>query len=147
MGMRYKFNVLAGLLPGEKVLFFKPWVWAASNKSLPSYRGFFSLPPLWEAGLYVTDRRVLFVAQLFRLVTQELDQWFEGKNRPGDDEVIKQVRVGKSRLFGPYVEIVSDDPVKRWYRSRRARLRFFMKQAESVCSTISEAMAKGAEQM
>ena len=142
MGVRHKFNVLPSLLPGEKVLFFKKWVWGASVKSLPTYRDFFSLPPLWEAGLYVTDRRVLLVAHLVRLLTQEVSQWFEGKQDPEDDETIKEVRVGKGALAGPYLEVVSESEVKRWYRSPRFRLRLFMRNPEFLYRLLSETMMK-----
>ena len=139
----FKVNVLPSLLAGEKVLFFKPWVWAASGKSLPTYRVWCSLPPVLEHGLYVTDRRVLHVFHFCRLITQECSQWFEGKQEPGYDESVKDVSVGTGPLLGPYLDVVSESLVKRWYRSRRLRLRLYMRNPESVCRIISEAMTGG----
>jgi hypothetical protein len=73
---------------------------------------------------------------------QELSQWFEGNQEPGDDETAKDVSVGRGRLLGPYLEIVSESGVKRWYRSPKARLRLFMKNPESVRRIIAEEMTR-----
>jgi hypothetical protein len=142
MSLYFKFNVLPSLLPDERVLLRKDWVWAASGKSLPSYRWFFSLPPLWEAGLFVTDRRVLFVSYCLRLLTQEFSQWFDGKAGSADDELVVAVDVGRTRLAGPYLEIVSERPRRYWYRSPRARVRIFMKDPERAHQIITQAMGE-----
>lgn len=141
-GIRTSVNVLPCLLTGEKVLFLKKWVWLGSAKSLPTYRWWPSVPPLVEDGLYVTDRRVLHVFHIFRLIKQEFSQWFEGKAEPGEDESLEDVSVRKSPLLGPYLDVLSQSPVKRWYRSHQLRLRLFMRDPESVRRIISEAMAK-----
>jgi len=143
MGLRYRFGFLPDLRPGEKVLYVKPWVWSASFKSLPSYRVFFSLPPLWEAGLYVTDRRVLLVACVFRLLSQEFSIWFPGKAEPGDQELLKKVGRGSFHLLGEYLEIISEGPGKRWYRSRQLRSRLFMRHPEVIHDLISKELATG----
>ena len=139
-GIRTSINLLPSLRAGEKVLFLKRWVPVGSVKSLPTYRWWCSLPPLVEHGLYVTDRRVLHVFHIFRLLTQEFSQWFQAKQEPPDDETAKDVSVGRGRLLGPYLDIVSESGVKRWFRSRDLRLRLFMKDPESVRRIISEAM-------
>lgn len=145
-GIRTSINLLPSLRAGEKVLFLKRWVWVGSVKSLPTYRWWPSLPPIVEHGLYVTDRRVLHVFHIFRLLTQELSQWFESKGEPGDDELLKDVRGGRSLLLGPYLDIVSESLVKRWWRSPRCRLRLFMRSPESVRRIISEAMTRSCEE-
>ena len=140
MGVRFKFNMLPSLLAGEKVPFFKSRIGILSGKSFPNYRFTFSLPPLLDAGLYVTDRRVLLVFHIFRLLTQKFSQWFEGKEAPGDYELVKTVSVGKGFLLGPYLEVVSENLIGLWYRSRRCRIRLYMREPECVCRIISEAM-------
>ncbi len=140
MGFRFSFNMLPKLLPGEKVLLFKPWLWFVSGKSLPSYRIFFPIPILCEAGLYITDRRVLLVAYLFRLFIQENSLWFKDKGKLEDNESIEEISVGRNFLLGKYLEIVSEISPIPWYRSRRARLRFYMKDAEAAHILITEAM-------
>jgi hypothetical protein len=142
MGLRFKLYLLPALLPDEKVLLFKKRVWLSSGKSYPSNRIFFSLPPLWEAGLYVTDRRLLFVVHLFRLVSQEWSIWFEGRNEPGDHEFVKGVNLGKSRLFGPYLEVISETPEKLWYRSSLATMKLFLKNPETISRIIDNLMTK-----
>jgi len=141
MGVHTSFNVLPALLPGEKVLFFKRWVWAGSAKSLPTNRVWVSPPLLLEHGLYITDRRVLNIFHMFRLLTQDFSQWFDGKEEAGGADLVKDVTVGKN-LLGSYLEVVSESPVKRWYRSRRFRLRLYMRNPAFVCQIISEAMGK-----
>lgn len=145
-GIRTSINLLPSLRAGEKVLYFKRWVWAASGKSRPSYRVWCSLSPLVEHGLYITDRRVLHVFHLFWLLTQEFSQWFEGKGEPPDDESLKDVSVGRSLLLGPYLEIGSENLVKQWGRSPRLLVHLFMRNPESVRRIISEAMTRSCEE-
>jgi hypothetical protein len=140
MSIRFSFNMLPKLLPGEKVLLFKPWLWFVSGKSSPSYRIFFPIPLLCEAGLYITDRRVLLVAYLFRLFIQENSIWLKGKGKLEDNEFIEEISVGENFFLGTYLEIVSEISPIPWYRSHRARLRFFMKDAEFARRVIAEAM-------
>ncbi|MGD0551884.1 MAG: hypothetical protein ABSB25_04450 [Sedimentisphaerales bacterium] len=147
MGIRFSFNILPKLLPGEKVLLVKPWLWFGSGKkwsprkSFPYYyRIFFPIPLLCEAGLYVTDRRALLVSYLCRLVILENSIWLKGKGELEDNEFIEETSVGENFLLGTYLEIVSETSPKPWYRSHRARLRLFMRQAEAVHKIIAEAM-------
>jgi hypothetical protein len=144
-GIPASFNVLPSFLPGEKVLFFKMWVWAASGKSWPSYRWSFSVPPFMEQGLYVTDRRVLVVFYIFRTIKFEDSLWFEGRGEPGGNEFVKEVNVGKSRIVGPYLEVVSESSVKQWCRSPKIRLRLFMKNPEPIRRIIAEAMTRNSQ--
>jgi len=133
--------MLPKFLPGEKVLYFKSWLWFESGKSFPNYRIFFPIPLLCECGLYVTDRRILSVTYLCRIVLQEYGIWFKGKGEPQDNEFVERADVGKNLLLGPYLEVISDVFPSPWYRSRRARLRFYMKDTEVVHKVINEAMA------
>jgi len=141
MGLRFKFNLLPSLLPEEKVLFFKQQVWILFVKSLPTYRLNISLPPLVEVGLYITDKRILLVIYSFRIFAQEFSQWFEGRGTSADNEFIKEVKVGKSWLWGPYLEVVSDGS-KAWYRGTQFRMRLFMRNPEPVRQIIAEEMMR-----
>jgi hypothetical protein len=139
--------MLPKLLPGEKVLFLKKWVWFASGKKCASgksfpyyYRIFFPIPLLCEAGLYVTDRRVLLVSYLCRLFIMENNLWFKDKGKPEDNEFIEETSVGRNFLLGMYLEIVSETSPRPWCRAHRARLRLYMRQAEAVHILIAEAM-------
>ena len=142
MDTRFRFCLLPHLLAEEKTLHFKRWIWGASFKSYPSYRVFSSLPPLWEAGFYITDRRILLVAHLFRLLTQEVSLWFPGKAEGTDPEVVRDVCVGTGRLLGSYLEITSEDPTKHWYRSRELRSRIFMREPEDLRRLISDQLER-----
>jgi len=135
-------NMLPSFLLGEKVLFLKRWVLAASGRSGLYYRWSFSIPPVMEQGLYVTDRRVLVVFYIFRTIKFEYSLWFEGRGKPVDNEVVKEVNVGKSWIVGPYLEIVSESSVKQWCRSRRCQVRIFMKNPESMRRVITEMITK-----
>jgi hypothetical protein len=146
-GIPVSFNVLPVFLVEEKVLFFKRWVWTSSGKSQPIYYGYrllFSLPPLLENGLYITDRRVLHVCYLFRIIKCEFSQWFEGKQEPPDNELVRDTSCGKSLLLGPYLDIVSENLVKQWFRPPHVpvRIRLYMREPAFVCQIISEAMRK-----
>jgi hypothetical protein len=139
--------MLPKLLPGEKVLLFKPWLWFGSGKKWLSgksfpyyYRIFFPIPLLCEAGLYVTDRRVLLVCYLCRLFILENSIWLKGKGELEDNEFIEETSVGENFLLGTYLEIVSETSPRPRYRSRRALLRFYMKDAEFARRVIAEAM-------
>jgi len=146
LGVPASLNLLPSFLPGEEVLFFKRWVWVSSGKSWPKYyRWGFSLPPFMESGMYVTDRRVLYVHYLFRSTEFEFSQWFEGKQGAGNNELVKKVSCGKSWLLGSYLEVVSDNSVKQWCRSPQMRIRLFMKNPEPVCRIIAEAMLQNHE--
>jgi hypothetical protein len=140
MGIRFSFNMLPKFLPGEKVLLFKPWLWFGSDKSFLHYRIFLPIPLLCEAGLYVTDRRVLLVFYLCRLFILENSIWLKGKGELEDNEFIEEISVGRNFLLGTYLEIVSETSPRPWYRSHRVRLRLFMRQAEAVHRIVAEAM-------
>ncbi|MGB7582992.1 MAG: hypothetical protein WBL85_11170 [Sedimentisphaerales bacterium] len=66
--------------------------------------------------------------------------WFKDKGKLEDNEFIEEISVGRNFLLGKYLEIVSEISPIPWYRSRRARLRFYMKDAEAVHEIIAEAM-------
>jgi hypothetical protein len=142
--MRTESQVSLSLLPrlftGEKILHCQPWLWAASGKSLPSYRVSLSLPLVQEMGLYVTDRRVLLCGWLFRLIRFEWAAWFPGKGGSADQDSVTEVSVGRSPLLGRYLQLVTYDPVEHWWRSREARVRLFMKNPEPLCRILTEAL-------
>ena len=135
---QFRFSALPALQPGETVLLVKKWVWATSTKSPPSRRIFCSLPPVCEAGLYITNRRVLVLASVFRLLTQEVSQWHAGFAEGGDSDVIRRVELGRSSLVGPYLDVVSTSAKKHWYRSPELRLRLYIRNAEEACRLIAE---------
>jgi len=141
MGLGVGFALLPRLLPGERILYCKPWIWAVSGKSLPSYRVSLMIPLVQEAGLYVTDRRILLPCFVFRLVVLEFVAWFESEDESRGEERVREVCTGRSCLLGPYLEIVTHTAVKHWFRSPDARIRVFMGDPEPVCSIISEAVS------
>ena len=144
-GIRISFNILPSFIDREEVLLSKRWVWLGSAKSLPTYRWWPSLPPLVEHGLYVTDKRVLHVFHIFRLFKQEFSQWYVEKGGLKDNDFVKEVATGKSWLLGPYLEIVSRNSAKRWYRSSEARLRLFMRSPENICELIDKKIAENSK--
>ena len=122
------------LVAGETVLCARRDVQVGSALSLPSYRLFFTLPPLLEVGLLVTDRRVVLHGLCLRLLSQVTSLWFGG-----DDvarERLESVSVGNAPLLGEYLEVHSIEPVDHWFRSRRLRLRLFVRGAREVAEII-----------
>ena len=142
MDMRFKFNLFPSFLSGEKMYISQEHIRAFSVKSPPSGRVNLSAPLLLETRVYVTDRRVIFIVHIFRILAGEHSLWFEGRDESEARDIIKGVNIGKRPLLGPYLEITSENPTKRWYRGRQLRSRFFMKKPESVYNVIIEAMAK-----
>jgi hypothetical protein len=141
---RYQFSLLPNLLSGERVLHFQKRVGATLWKSLPTYRFNLSLPPLSEIGLYVTDRRVIVVTHILRLITNEFSMCFVATaSKVG--EVLQHAATGQSRWFGRYCDLFSEHPEKRWYRSPELRLRLYLSQPE-VLEQVIAAAAAGATQ-
>lgn len=138
--LKVSLNLPARLLAGERVLYFKPIVWAASAKSLPSYRLSFSLPLLQEMGLCITDRRIFLPCWLFRLFRFEWAAWFTGEDHTADQDHLETVAVGRNAFLGPYLEIITCNPVEHWWRGPKARIRLFMKNPEPVRRLICEAL-------
>lgn len=138
MSYRLGINMLPQFEPGEEVVYFKPWVWGASAKSLPTYRLYWSLPPLWEMGVYVTDRRVLVVTHLLRLLRSDYSIWFGEDAAFMGREVVRDVSVQSVPILGRCVEVVSEDRAWHWYRSHRLRLRLFTRDPEPIYATIAQ---------
>ena len=141
MGVRYSLSLFPSFVHDEQVLVPVKRVWFASFKSLPSYRVTPCVPVLCDCGLCITNRRVLLVGHVLRCFATEVSQWFGGRGERGDDEAITEVRVGRNRVWGAYLETVSEDPRKRWYRSARLRMRLYVTDPEPVCQAIAEIMA------
>jgi hypothetical protein len=135
------FKTIFGLSPplqsGEKNLYFKPIVWAVSAKSLPSYRISVSCPLLLQIGLLVTDRRVVLTCRVLGFFRLDWTAWFAETNSREDH--LETVSTGCNRLFGPYLELSTRNPVRHWWRSSMARIRVCMKDPESIRRLISEA--------
>lgn len=121
--------------PGERILAVRRYVRAVRAKSWPSYRWGFPLPPLFDVALYVTNRRVLTVGLAFRLLFQQFSQWYPNSSPP-DGEIIKTILVGKSRVWGPYLEIVSENTGPFWLRSPELSVRYFMASPESIRDAV-----------
>ena len=122
------------LVAGETVLCARRDVRVGSALSLPSYRLFFTLPPLLEVGLLVTDQRVVLHGLCLRLLAQVTSLWFLG-----DDvarERLESVSVGNAPLLGEYLELHSIESIDHWFRSRRMRLRLFVRGAREVAEII-----------
>lgn len=141
MSLGFTLRVSPKMQAGERPLYFEKLVWALSGKSLPSYREFFSLPPLLYARLCVTDRRILLVAYIFRICAQQFSLWYPGQQPSHDCDLVRDVSVGRARFLGPYLQIISENPFRHWYRSHELRVRLFMKESESVRGIVSEAMS------
>jgi hypothetical protein len=113
---------------GETVLCTRRVVRAGSASSLPSYRLFFSLPPLPEIGLLVTGQRVLLHALCLRLLAQVTSLWFPAE--AGERERLASVSTRRVTLLGDCLELSSIEPAARGFRSQRMRLRLFVPDAE-----------------
>ncbi|NOS72889.1 MAG: protein kinase [Verrucomicrobia bacterium] len=133
---RFRTSMLPELLPGERVVHFKRRVWAAFTYSPPSCRLFFSLPPLWEAGLYVTDRRILFVAHALGVFGQEFSIWFNRNLKAGRRELLQTTSTGRSFLLGDYLDIRSEAPQRHWYRGRELLLRIYTRRPDLLGEKI-----------
>jgi hypothetical protein len=88
--------------------------------------------------MYVTNRRIVLVACAFRLLPQQFNIWFPGKAQGDDPELFKAVSTGNNALLGNYLELLSEDPKRHWYRSRELRLRLFMREPEALQRLISQ---------
>jgi hypothetical protein len=134
------FHLLPRLLAGERVVHCQPWLWVASTKSLPSYRVSESLPLLQEMGFYHTQRRRLLTCWLFRLVRFDWVAWFGRREDGAERDSIKEVSVGRSPVLGRYLQIVTCNPVKHWWRSCEGRIRLFMENPEPLYRWLTEAL-------
>ena len=133
---RYQFGLQPNLASGERVLHFQKRVGAALWKSPPTYRFNVAWPPLSEMELYVTDRRVILVTHVLRLVTNEFSLWFQAAAPGAAAETLKRVTTGQSRWFGPCLDMISEHPEERWYRSHELRLRLYKRQPEVLAALI-----------
>jgi len=134
------FHLLPRLLAGERVIHCQSWLWVAPTKSLPSYRVSVSLPLLQEMGCYLTDRRLLLTCWLFRLVRFDWVAWFGRREDGAERDSIKEVSVGRSPILGRYLQIVTCNPVKHWWRSCEGRIRLFMENPEPLNRWLTEAL-------
>ena len=116
--------------PGERILTVRRYIRFSRVKSWPTYRWIFSLPLILDVGMYVTDRRILTKVYVFRVFNQEFSQWFDNGSLR-HSEIVRETKVGKG-LLGAYLEIVSENSGRVWFRSPRAYLRHYMGSPESV---------------
>jgi hypothetical protein len=125
----------------ETVLHTVHPVWWMTSKALPSYRAFFSLPPLMSASLVVTTLRIVVVASLFGLRIQEFYCWHRGQALPDDPEIIQSVGTGRSRFLGECLEVVTHHPARLKYLNflcaPRCELRFYTRKARILAETIA----------
>ncbi len=122
----FRFALAPVFEPGEQIRFSKPIIWGMTSDTPPSYRIGFSLPPLWEVGMYVTDRRVLFVSYFLRLCLQEINVWYpEFAGADETRECLKSVGVHKGSWWDA-LELNSEGR-PRWWRSKELRLRLYMR--------------------
>ena len=140
MGLKFRFSLLPDLHPDEKIEAAKKWVGFCTGLSFPNYRWSFSLPPLIEQGVLITDKRILHVFYICRIFSQQFDQWFDSNNPAQDAELIQEVTSGRHWLLGSFLEIISENQEKPWYRSRKARIRIYTKDADQFCKIITESM-------
>lgn len=140
----FTWGIRPALLPGERLLRTK-YVWAASGKSLPNYRLFVSLPPVIDARLYITDRRVIFSANLFfYIVSGHLSQWYLQSPSP-DEDTLTAVTSAYMRLAGDYLQLDSRTENKQRFRTRELRTRIFTGDAGELKRMIDNAIAEHAE--
>jgi hypothetical protein len=140
MDATVEFNLLPSFSADEKIIYSKKRVWALTVKSLPTFRYFLSIPPLWDVSFYVTDKRIFIVGYLFRFLKFETSQWYYQEN--DNAELLKEFNIGRSKIFCSYLEVISENSVKKWYRSPLLGIRFFMKNPEDVYKIIAEAVDK-----
>ena len=131
-----KVGSLKSLLPGEEILHFVPSLGLTTMKALPTYRIFFPIPLFLRASVHITDRRIIIVTYLFGLVIDKFSSWYPGRAPEGDFEIIESASVGKMRLSGPYLEVISFNDKRPWYYrclcAGHLRLRFYMKNPEPL---------------
>jgi len=113
-------------------------MWAVSGKSLPSYRISLEVPLLQDISLYVTDQRVLLSGWVLRLLRVDWTGWFAVEDTSGDWDRITEVPVGRKPLFGQYLQLVTHNPVRHWWRSHEARIRLFMRNPEPLCRMLQQ---------
>ena len=93
-------------------------------------------------GFYVTDRRVYLPAWVLRIFRVEWMAWFAETDKTAGHDCVQAVSVGRNRLLGPYLELITSNRVQHWWRSPKARIRLFMKSPDPVCRLITEALAQ-----
>jgi len=132
------FSLVPRFLAGERVLYSQPWLWAVSAKSLPSYRISLGIPLVQDISLYVTDQRVLLCGGLFRLLRVDWAAWFGVEAAGADQDRVTEVSVGRMRLFGHYLQLMTHNAARHWWRSPEARVRLFMRNAEPLCRLLEQ---------
>lgn len=160
--MNFKEMFGLGMVPrfrsGETVL-AQSGCRVVSGKSLPSYRVTFIMPPLVDMSLIVTDRRVLLVAYVARLLRQEFSVWYAEPSTAGEAETIRRenkatallyegfaplreadvlraVSVGSSR-WGTFLELNSETAKKQPLRGVALRLRCYTRNAPKLAEIIA----------
>ena len=129
------------LVAGETVLLPRRAVRVGSAWALPTCRVFFSLPPLLEVGLLVTDHRIIVDGLCLRLVAQVQSLWFLGEESAR--EQLESVSFGRAPVLGDYLELRSIESTRHWYRSQRMRLRLFVPGARDAAEIIQRQLRSG----
>lgn len=140
MAIVYRMGRRSAFGPDETVLHEVPRVRCMSSHSPPSSTVYGSLPPLWHASLFVTNKRVFVVTYALGVVIQELSSWYPGLAPAGDTELVATVGQGKARLLGNYLEIVTRNEHRSWYWrnicSPDLRLRIGLPEPAPLLATI-----------
>jgi len=113
----------------------------ASGKAWPNYRIGLWIPFIFETGVYVTNKRIMLVSHNFRLLTQELSLWFkDNTEKRRNSDFIQGIHLGKSWIWGPYLEVKFENSSKLWYRSSNAWIRLYTKKPEIIHTAITQIM-------
>lgn len=137
----FYFGGMKPLLPDETILHYIPRVGYITAKALPTYRIAFPIPLLLRMSLYITDRRILFIARMFPFIVQENSTWFPGCEPDDDPELVESSSVGNNPTIGPYLEFIYYNEHRPWYYrylcAARVRIRIYMKNPQPVCDIIT----------
>jgi hypothetical protein len=90
--------------------------------------------------LTASERRILILVSLFRLVTQEVSLWLGDFARPDEDE-IHGSSVGKGSVLGSYLDVMTTNDGTHWLRSTDLRVRMYTRHAHQAHAIISQLLA------
>lgn len=146
MTVRASCSTLAMMAPGEKVLFSKPRLWFWHYRGPWSYRFNLSCPVVAETGLYITDKRLLLIFGMMRLIFLEHSIAIAGADVDSHTGRVTGARVARSRLLGRYVEILFATGKCNCHVPKQGLLRFYMKAADALSQIINDAVANSRQE-